>query len=168
VKRGLTVLICGFLASTGLGQSGPSLTDTLKFLSGIVRQSETVGNKEGTLVDADTFKSSGCAVTITDVNTSFGEKGEARGSLTIEDSFSLKDMDPNSVAIRDFSDDLFPGSSSVELDTTNFRNTVTRKAFGETLMVSNPGIQMDSKSAPRFAEALKYAILLCGGRASAF
>jgi hypothetical protein len=73
VKRGLTVLICGFLVSTALGQSGPSLTVTLNFLRGIVRQSETVGNKEGTLVDADAFESSGCAVTITDVNKSFGE-----------------------------------------------------------------------------------------------
>jgi hypothetical protein len=168
VKRGLTVLICGFLVSTALGQSGPSLTVTLNFLRGIVRQSETVGNKEGTLVDADAFESSGCAVTITDVNKSFGEKGEARGSSTIQDSFSLKDIDPNSVAVKDFSDDSFPGSSSVQFDTTNFRNTVTRKGLGETLMVSNSGIQMDSKSAPRFAEALKYAILLCGGRASAF
>jgi hypothetical protein len=168
VKRRITVLICGFLASAGFGQSSPSLSDTLKFLSGIVRQSETVGNKEGTLVDADTFESSGCVVTITDVNKQFGEKGEARGSLTIQDSFSLKDVDPNSVAVKDFSDDSFQGSSSVELDTPNFRNAVTRKAFGETLMVSNSGIQMDSKSAPRFAEALKHAILLCGGKASAF
>lgn len=168
MKRRLTVMICGFLVSAGFGQSSPSLSDTLKFLSGIVRQSETVGNKDGTLVDADTFESSGCVVTITDVNKSFGERGEARGSWTTEDSFSLKDMDPNSVAVKDFSDDSFPGSSSVELDTTNFRNIVKRKAFGETLMVSNSGIQMDSKSAPRFAEALKYAIFLCGGRASAF
>jgi hypothetical protein len=168
VKRCLTVLIWGLFVSAGFGQSNPSLTDTLKFLSGIVRQSETVGNKEGTLVDADAFESSGCAATITDVNKSFGERGEARGSWTITDSFSLKDMDPNSVAVKDFSDDSFPGSSSVQLDTTNFRNIVTRKALGETLMVSNSGIQMDSKSAPRFAEALKYAILLCGGKSSSF
>jgi hypothetical protein len=162
------VLISGLLVSTAFGQSSPSLPRTLEFLSAIVRQSETVGNKEGTLVDADIFESSGCAVTITDVNKTFGERGEARGSLTITDSFSLKDMDPSSVAVKDFSDDSFPGSSSVELDTTNFRNLVTRKAFGETLMVSNSGIQMDSKSAPRFAKALKHAILLCSGGASAF
>jgi hypothetical protein len=165
---GFLILICGFLVSAAFGQSSPSLSGTLEFLSGIVRQSETVGNKDGTLVDADTFEGSGCVVTITDVNKQFGERGEARGSLTIQDIFSLEDMDPNSVAVKDFSDDSFPGSSSVELDTTNFKNRVTRKAFGETLMVSNSGIQMDSKSARRFADALKHAILLCGGRASAF
>jgi hypothetical protein len=167
VRRLFVVIATGLLTFSAYAQSQSSLEDSLRFLHGVLTAGEPVVNGQGTLRDTDTFVSNGCFVTVTCVNENFAATGKSQGATTITDTYSLKDMDPASIRVREFGDS-FPGSSDVEVDTTNFRNVVLRTGYGTRVEVSNSGVTIDSNYASRFAQALKRAIDLCGGKPPAF
>lgn len=93
-------------------------------------------------------------------------------SADIENSttkFSLSDLDPKSVRV-----DIGPysGCASVSLETTNATNSICLSGYCPHLPIGGYNswlINFDDKvNAERFAKAMRHAIVLCGGKASAF
>jgi hypothetical protein len=146
---------------------GASLSDTIAFISGCMKAGGILTNRERTLRHTQLFSSKGCYATVTDLNQTINTQGGLDGPLKIIDQYSLGDIDPASIKVVDYSEE-FPNSTSIELDTTDFRDVVARTSGSVKMNVANPGFIIDSDYAPRFVKALKHAIELCGGRRSAF
>jgi hypothetical protein len=145
-----------------------SLHEALEFMAGSLKASGTLETPDRSMRFTELFASSGCTVTVTDRNLFMNPAGELGEPSDISDKYSLAEIDPESIHLFD-SSDTYPGSTSVHLDTTNYRDTVVRTAGVSIKMnVANPGFILRSEYVPRFVQALKRAIQLCGGRPSAF
>jgi hypothetical protein len=162
------LLLAASVAPLIAQERSSSLHDALEFMAGSLKASGTLENRDRDMRFTELFASSGCTVTVTDRNIFLDPAGKRSEPSDISDRYSLADIDPGSIQLLDFSD-TFPGSTSVHLDTTNYRDTVVRTAGSSIKMsVANPGFILRSEYAPRFVQALKRAIQLCGGRPSAF
>lgn len=161
-------LLAASVAPSVAQERSSSLHAALEFMAGSLKASGTLETPDRDIRFTELFASSGCTVTVTDRNLFINPTGERSEPSDISDKYSLADIDPESIQLFDFSD-TFPGSTSVHLDTTNYRDAVVRTTgFSTKMNVANPGFILRSEYAPRFVQALKRAIQICGGRPSAF
>jgi hypothetical protein len=163
----LAVVSGAGVVSTRAQETSRSLSDTLEFMAGSLKAGGPLNNKERTVQFTQLFDSTGCYVTVTDRHQNRNSAGVLDQPWDVTDKYSLSDIDPQSIKVLD-SSDLFPYSNSIELDTTNYRAAVVRTTGSANLTVANPGFMINSDYAPRFVQALKHAIVLCGGKSSAF
>jgi hypothetical protein len=174
---GLTVIV----SVTAYAQQPASLEDTLVWMQNFVadngsqftgeRNTDNGACKLGTANcelrhDVTTFDSHGCRATI---QWSVAVNYKDVGTHTYH--FSLKDLDPNSVAsVKDN-----PFENAVVVETTNSEKRVT-----ESFTLPNGKTEERNKharvelvfdegdNARRFVKAFKHAIQLCGGKPSGF
>ena len=151
--------------STPIG-GGPTLSETLQWLSGASEEESGDGN------DHITFESDGCSATITETRFKAGPK------FWVKESFSLADIDPDDIQVENLATGgftkLFAGQASVRFHTTDYKKKIIGTS-NETLSVfphgdaeSNYTFTTNDSFAPRFAKALKQAVELCGGKQSSF
>lgn len=177
MRKMLVLLV--IVSVTAYGQQPASLEDTLVWMHNFVadngsqftgqRNTDKGACKVGTpncepRHDVTTFDSQGCLATIKwSVALNYRDVG------THTYHFSLKDLDPNSVA--SVKDSLF--ENAVVVETTNSEKRVTesftlpsgkaeeRKKHAWVELVFDKG-----DNARRFVQAFKHAIELCGGKPS--
>lgn len=173
----LTVVV----GATAYAQQPASLEDTLVWMQNFVadngrqftgeRNTDKGACKLGTKNcelrhDVTSFDSHGCLATI---KWSVAVNNKDVGTHTYR--FSLKDLDPNSVAsVKDN-----PFENAVVVETTNSEKRVTESFAppnGKTEQRNkHTRVELvfdDGDNARRFVTAFKHAIQLCGGKPSAF
>jgi hypothetical protein len=151
-----------FCSPPVLGQSNakaPTLGETLQWLRGTTDK-ESPGD-----TDHHEFETNGgddsCSVTIveTRINASPG--------FWIRISFSLADIDPADIQIHPI---IRGQSAAVTFHTRNYVEKITETSWrhdGEQ-PISEYDFFTNDRFAPRFANALKRAVELCGGKPSSF
>lgn len=129
-------------------ERGPSLEDTIQFMAGSIKAGGALTTRDRKLRFTELFVNRGCAVTVTDRDQDLNSAGVLGEPWDVTDTYSLADIDPTSIRVLDYSD-MFPRSTSIELDTTNYRDAVFSTSGSAIKMnVANPGFIISSDYLP--------------------
>ena len=143
----------------------PTLAETLQWLSG-ASEAESADGHNHYSFESDTAVP--CSVAITETRVAAGP------NFWIKMAFSLSDIDPEAIRTENLAQGKFAkdyeGSFAVGFHTTNYtkRLTHTSSSVAEPIKASEYTIFTNDEFAPKFARALKRAVVLCGGHRSSF
>ncbi len=160
IKRLLVFLV--FCSLSVLGQSktqAPTLSETLQWLRG------ATDKESWDPLNHHEFQTNGgddsCSVTIKETRMN------ASPGFWIRVSFSLTDIDPADIQIHTI---IRGQSAAVTFHTRNYieKITDTSSAHSSDELISRYDFFTNDRFAPRFAQALKRAVELCGGKPSSF
>ena len=164
MKTALAVIVFVLLAAVGASaQPASSLSATLQWMHTFAHAHAYWDLNPGLAQDEITFK--GCQAYQMQVYPRYPESGRAG------ETYSLTDLDPNTIKAGQFGD-----NGSVDFETTNSRETIAwydglnaAKQEIRTPFTSSWRENFDTlPNAERFAKAFKHAVILCGGKSSAF
>jgi hypothetical protein len=149
--------------------NGPSLSETLQWLSGASEAESGDGDEH------HTFENDGkdCSVIITETRT------KASPGFWIKLSFSLADIDPDDIRVNDLSKPStlgdsqipgIPGKFAIGFHTTNYVKKIVATSNSMTAAVPTSDYIYFTNDwfAPKFAKAFAHAARLCGAKRSAF
>jgi hypothetical protein len=154
-------------AQSGPSTNGPSLSETLQWLSGATDAESANGNDHYTF---ETNANESCFVTITETRVQAGP------DFWIKLSFSLGDIDPDDIQVQ--VDAGLPGDAGVRFHTTNYVKKIISaghwKPEHESPVTSHESpvsehiLLTNDSFAPKFAKAFAHAARLCGAKKSSF
>jgi hypothetical protein len=170
------IAVINVLAASSFGKRDPTLEETLSWMHDFTVSRPSIsshGNYSASVKTSDKwiFASNGCSASITDNLDSWDTAG-ADHTVFHEihtTKFSLKDLDPSTMNVTDG----FPAVANahgVFISTFNEKNVVN--FFDkETALANVNKVEIDFAArtdAERFAKAFRHAVILCGGKPSAF
>jgi hypothetical protein len=144
-------------------QESPSLAETLQWLSGASEAESSNGNFQYTFKSDATAP---CSVIITETRFRAGP------DFWIKMAFSLSDLDPEDVQVIN-GQEKYGGtlpSAIVGFHTRNYAQSITHTSskIPQPIKASEYLVTTSAEFAPKFARALKHAVVLCGGRRSSY
>lgn len=163
------------LAACNKAQQGPSLSDTLSWMSHTYNPSSdgfgghglTSGKCSANCEDVgteisfrETFAYSGCQISTTTISSRKSDHG-------LHETFSLGEIDPQSIRVLN---DPMIGEDGVQVK-FSARNDIEALTYSGNIIGKSDNSEWsvdDAAYARQFAEAFRHAVALCGGKASAF
>lgn len=164
------------LAACNKAQKGPSLSDTLSWMShtynpgsdgfgghGLTSSKCSANCKDvGTEISfRETFAYNSCQISTTTISSRKSDHG-------LHETFSLGDIDPQS--IRVLNEPQMIGEDGVQVK-FSARNDIEALTYSGNIVGKSDNSEWsmdDAAYARQFAEAFRHAVELCGGKASAF
>jgi hypothetical protein len=142
-------------------QESPSLAETLQWLSGASEAESGDGNNHHTFEGNATAP---CSVTITETRVLAGP------DFWIKMAFSLSDLDPEDIQVTNLGQGKYGGTAAVGFHTRNYAQSITHTSsqYPQPIKASEYLVFTNDEFAPKFARALKHAVVLCGGRRSSY